>query len=88
MEEVQLENGSVCEGKKRYTKKDAHIIASILTMKSGELMEGYKCIKCEHYHVGHVTTPRKLRKIIEGKDRIVYNTLVLEEVQNDTSGNV
>ena len=80
MEEVQFENGSVCEGKKRYTKKEAHIVASIMTMKSGELMEGYKCIQCERYHVGHVTTPRKLK--------VVYNTPVFEEAQDDIGRDV
>jgi len=88
MEEVQLENGSVCEGKKRYTKKEAHIVASIMTMKSGELMEGYKCRQCEHYHVGHVTTPRRLRRVLEDRQEVVYNTPVLEEVLDDTSGNI
>ena len=88
MEELQLENGSVCEGKKKYTKKEAHIVASIMTMKLGELMEGYKCRQCKHYHVGHVTTPRRLRKTIENKNKVVYNTPVLKEVLDDTSGNI
>ena len=51
-------------------------------------MEGYKCRQCEHYHVGHVTTPRRLRRVLEDRQEVVYNTPVLEEVLDDASGNI
>lgn len=53
-----------CEGKKRFTLKEAKAAAYIQLKKYGNRLHVYKCKFCKAYHIGHVNR-RKIQGIID-----------------------
>jgi len=51
-----------CEGKSRYNKKDADIVAWKDRNRTGHWIRSYKCNFCKGWHVGHPT--RQVRQAV------------------------